>query len=342
MQTVIIDESRKNEWEQYLHDAPNSIAWQSFEWSTVLKNHYRFDFHPLAACDGSGIRGILPLYHVKDIFGKDMLMSVPYAVAGGVVADNDEALDLLLEKAMELSRLYNSCPITLKQYKVRVERPLRTDGNYYNRELDLTRGMDELWNGLAQTNREHIETSRNLAFKLEYPSNDLDVFYSILLTHHHARGIPCVGKEWIKDLIGFKMYSLAVLKLNGSVVAATMIKEFKDTVSFPFTCVPDKQGKTGVAEYRLYWELINRFAGEGKRIFHSGRIPRTDLTDPYRLGWGGVQYDYYYQYYPDSNKTRTEYSKRKGWKRDLFEKVWRLVPEAVAGALGPAVVKRFP
>jgi hypothetical protein len=342
MKTVIIDESRKNEWERYLQENPDSIAWQSYEWSTVLRNHYRFDFHPIVVLDGSQIRGILPLYHMKNVFGKDMLISVPYAVAGGIVADNDEARGMLLDKAIELSRMYNSCGITLKQYKVRIDRQLRTDGNYYNRELDLTSGMDAIWNGLAETNREQIETSKNSAYKLEYPSADLDIFYNMLLTHHHGRGIPCVGREWIKDLIGFKMYSLAVLKLNGSVVAATMIKEFKDTVSFPFTCVPDKQGKTGVAEYRLYWELISRFASEGKRIFHSGRIPRTDQTDPYRLGWGGVQYDYYYQYYPDSSTTTTEYAKRKGRKRDLFESCWKKMPLTMAGFLGPRIVKHFP
>ena len=342
MKTVIIDESRKKEWEQYLHDTPNSIAWQSYEWSTVLKKHYRFDFHPLAVCDGSGIRGILPLYHLKSLFGKDILLSVPYAVAGGIVADNDEARDMLLEKAIEISKMYNSCCISLKQYKIKIERQLRTDGNYYNRELDLASGMDEIWNGLSETNRQQIETSRNFDFKLEYPSDDLDIFYNILLTHQHSRGIPCVGKKWIKDLIGFRMYSLAVLKMDGIVVAATMIKEFKDTVSFPFTCVPDKNGNTGVAEYRLYWELITRFVTEGKRIFHSGRIPRNDRTDPFRLGWGGVQYDYYYQYYPDSNKTKTEYSKRKGRKRDLFESCWKKMPRGLAGFLGPYIVRQFP
>jgi hypothetical protein len=342
MRAVIIDESQKNDWEAYIQRNPQTIAWQSFEWNAVLRKHYRIDFHPIAVFDGGEIRGMLPLYHMKSIYGKDMLLSVPYAVAGGIAADSDEAVGLLMEKAIELSENYNSCPVTLKQYKIKIDRQLRTDDNYYNRELDLAAGEDAIWAGLAETNKQRIEASRSLAYELEYPSDDLDIFYNMLLKHQHAKGIPCVGRGWIKDLIGFGMYSLAMLKLDGNPVAATMIKEFKDTVSFPFTCVPYKDGKTGVAEYRLYWELINRFASEGKRIFHSGRIPRTDRTDPYRLGWGGVQYDYYYQYYPDSNKTTTEFSKRKGRKREIFESCWKKMPRGIAGLLGPRIVKQFP
>jgi hypothetical protein len=80
---------------------------------------------------------------------------------------------------------------------------------------------------------------------------------------------------------------------------------------------------------------------KGFDIFHSGRIPKNDATDEYRLGWGGVKHPYFYQYYPNRN-IRTEYETKRGRKREILEKCWRHLPTSVAGAVGPLVVSQFP
>jgi hypothetical protein len=64
-------------------------------------------------------------------------------------------------------------------------------------------------------------------------------------------------------------------------------------------------------------------------------------VESYRLGWGGKQYGYHYQYYPGGSTVRSESSK-KGRKRELFESLWRRLPLGVAELIGPAVVRRFP
>jgi hypothetical protein len=341
MKTEIINSNRRNDWEQFIRENPHSIAWQSYDWSILLKKHYPMEFYPVAAYDGGKIRGILPLYRVKTSSRRNILMSVPYAVAGGIVADNKEAASALLNFAVDMSKKLSPCTITLKQYKVKMNGNLTTDDNYYNRELDMTEDINGIWDRIAETNRQYIEDAEKYNPGLEHPSVEVNIFFRLLLSHNHHRGIPCVSKKWIEDLITFGMYSIALMRHNNTVVAGTMIKEFKDTVSFPFTCIPDMSVKSRMFAYSLYWNLINKFAADGKRIFHSGRIPVTDEADDYRLGWGGTKHSYYYQYYPD-NMTITEFSRKRGWKRDLFEKLWRRVPEPVAGALGPSIVKKFP
>lgn len=341
MRTEIIDITKRDAWEQFIQDNPSSIAWQSYDWSTVLRRHYRFDFYPIAAYDNSKICGVLPIYHLRTARGKEQLISVPYAVAGGIVADHELAGKALLEKAMELSAKHNGCPVTLKQYKVKLDGPLRTDGHFYNKELDLARDPSVIWNGLENRNKLNVEDGDRRNFNLEYPCGDIQGFYKLLLRHHHVRGIPCVGKKWIEDLIAFKMYSIALLRSGSDLVAGTMIKEFKDTVSFPFTCSADGTERTGIPAYSLYWKLIQLFASKGKRIFHSGRIPVTEETDEYRLGWGGTKYNYYYQYYPNVAGT-TEFERKRGRKREVFERVWKKIPEGIAGLVGPSIVKQFP
>jgi hypothetical protein len=341
MEAVIITEKDRKAWDEYVMNNPFSIAWQSYGWSDVVKKHYGLEFYPLAVFDGNRICGILPLYRVKSITGNVELISVPYAVAGGMLADTPAVQTLLLDKAVLLADQNGPCRITLKQYKNRIEGDFRIDDNYYNRELALTRDTSELWKRISELNRERITDARKNCTVLEYPSTDTRTFHTLLLHHHHVRGIPCVGKEWIDDLLAFHMYSIALLKSGGRIVAATMVKEFKDTISFPFTCMADHGEPIALPAYDLYWKLIERFAAEGKAIFHSGRIPISDDTEEHRLGWGGGEYPYYYQYFPNSSG-KTEFATKRGRKRDIVEKVWKRLPRGIAGLLGPYVVKYYP
>jgi len=339
MKAVIITERERQAWDAYVMGNPAAIAWQSYGWSDVVRKNYQLEFYPLAVFDGPDICGILPLYRMTG--KKNELISVPYAVAGGILAERPEVQDLLVEKAIDLSRQYGSSRITLKQYKIMINGDMRIDNNYYNRELSLTRDRTELWGRISEQNRERVTDAMKLDVRLEYPSSDSSTFHKLLLHHHHRRGIPCVGKRWIDDLQAFEMYSIALLKVGERVVAGTMVKEFKDTISFPFTCLVGENGGVSLPAYALYWKLIEHFAERGKAIFHSGRIPTSDQAEPYRLGWGGTKYPYFYQYIPN-NAARTEFATRRGRKRILFEKGWKRLPRVVAGYLGPHVVKHFP
>jgi len=330
----------KDAWESYVEDRP-TIAWQSWEWYDVVKKHYNVKFFPLIALDDSEIRGILPLYLVKSLFGKYKLISVPYAVAGGIVADNRKIEALLLAKAVELYNSLHCSIIMLKQYKTKVDGDLRVDENFYNRELDLTQGVDTLWNNLNDVNKTNIRAAEKFTVTLEHPSANINQFYKLLLKHHQHSGVPCVSQKWIRDLVGFQMYSIAILKQGNKIVAGTMVKEHKQTVSFPFTSIPDPSEESNMFAYNLYWLLIKKFSREGKAIFHSGRIPKNDITNCYRLGWNGSKHNYYYQYYPDTSGS-SEFSSKRGRKRIIVNAVWKKLPISLAGMLGPKIVKYFP
>lgn len=341
MEVVLVNEQRKAEWESFVAENPNAIAWQSYEWKDVLKKHFQFEYHPIAVCDSAKILGVLPLYRMKTMLAKDSLISVPFAVAGGIVSDSEEARDLLIGKAIALSRKYNSCGITLKQYKIMMRGDFQTDDNYYNRELDISRNPDGIIGDFSDRNKQMIALTAKQSLSLEHPSSDLSGFFRLLLRHLHAKGVPCVSKRWIEDLIRSKMYSIALLRSNGQIRAGTMVKEFKKTVSFPFTSLRVGAEQDSRMGYKLYWELIQKFHLKGFEIFHSGRIPNDDMTDDYRLGWGGIKHRYYYQYYPNRAE-KTEYATKRGGKRKILERCWKLLPAYVAESIGPMVVKRFP
>ena len=182
---------------------------------------------------------------------------------------------------------------------------------------------------------------KNFKYEVEYASKKINEFYDFLFKHHQRKGVPCTSKSWIRDLVESGMYLIALLRYNGKVVAATMVKEFKDTISFPFSCTSDPESKEFNLIYSLYWEIIKKYSLEGKNICHSGRLPKSGEADQFRQGWGGTQYNYYYQYYPQTTQ-KTEYNVKRSGKRQMFEKVWKMTPQIVTKVVGPLIVKRFP
>jgi hypothetical protein len=341
MRVEILDETRKADWDAFVDTNPNVIAWHSYYYSYVLKKMYNLSFFPIAAYDGSAICGILPLYLSDTLRRGKILMSVPYFVAGGIVATNGEAEQLLLKKAAELAKETKAAHIALRQYRRKIPGELITDDGYYNRELALTSNLDEIWKSISDSNRAKIEEAKKCDTDFEYPSQDLDAYYGFLLRDQHGLGLPCVSKRWIELLLSTHTYHIALLKLKGTIVAATLAKKFKDTISFPLTCLHRRDEKNELFAYDLYWRLITRVAGEGIRICHSGRIPQGDLAPQYRLGWGGTKHNYYYQS-PGVGNTLAQPTNTRGAKRSIFESVWKKTPLSLARAISPAIVKQFP
>jgi len=341
MHVRVLKTGESQKWDEFVMKEPYAIAWQLFEWSELVENHFETRFFPFVAENSTGIVGILPLYLVKPLIGKSRMISVPHAVAGGMLTEDPTARENLLKAAIALSMDHGVSGFTLKQYKVKMEGDLTIDDNYYNRELNLEGGPEAVWDRISEGNRERILKTESDGLVLEHPAEDLKGFYRFLLRFHRGKGLPCVSEKWIHDLVNLGMYSTAVIRKDGRIVAGTMVKTFKDTISFPFTCVSGESQTNYLPAYRLYWELIRKYSRDGFNICHSGRIPITDKVDSFRLGWEGTRYKYYYQYYPPTGQT-TEFSQKRSWKRELFSSLWKIMPLSVSRLIGPAIIRQFP
>ncbi|MGD9200472.1 MAG: hypothetical protein PVI26_02825 [Chitinispirillia bacterium] len=341
METRVLDKNLRYHWEKYLKTNPFSISWQGFDWKDILRKHYKFKFFPIAAFDNLKICGILPLYLIETTNGKRMLISVPYAAAGGIIADNDEIRSILLEKAIDLYKHHNAQKLVLKQYKFKLPGELGVEQSYYSCELPLEKNLDILWNSISEDNRKKIQETEQFNIFLDYPSKNIDLFYSLLLRFHHKSGIPCVNKRWIKNLVQSGNYKIALMYSNHKPVAGTMVNEFKNAISFPFSCLVKHNSFYMLYMYRLYWDLITHYAGLNFTHFHSGRIPLSNETYQYRLGWGGKKNRYYYQYYPNTNNF-SDINQIFNKKRKVFENIWKMTPQPITSVIGPYIVKRFP
>jgi hypothetical protein len=181
IKVTTIDKRDLARWEAYVQASPRTVAWQSHHWSEAVARNYEVEFIPLAAELDGRIRGILPLYQLRAPKAPARLISVPFAVAGGLSADDAPAQQALLEAALALCDERGAAGITFKQYRYPIEGTLKTDSNFFNRELALSLGEAKIWEQLDARNRAAIEAAGRdgLELELEFPSDRVGVFHDL-------------------------------------------------------------------------------------------------------------------------------------------------------------------
>jgi hypothetical protein len=83
---------------------PRRDIFPSLGWQEIITEVFRHRTHFLYVERAGRIEGVLPLAHVKSVLFGDALVSLPFAVYGGVVAESGDAATALEEGAQALAQ----------------------------------------------------------------------------------------------------------------------------------------------------------------------------------------------------------------------------------------------
>src|SRR5574341_1013331 len=89
-------------WDRYISAHPAGTFFHEWTWRIVISTSFGYEPLYMIAEDNGEVQGILPLFLVRSLLFGRSLVALPMAVYGGVVATNDGAEALLLDKAKAL------------------------------------------------------------------------------------------------------------------------------------------------------------------------------------------------------------------------------------------------
>jgi FemAB-related protein (PEP-CTERM system-associated) len=101
-------------WDRYVIAHADGTFFHLSGWMESVQGVFAHQPHYLMARRGERIAGVLPLFLVRSRLGGAMLVSVPYAVAGGMLVDDDAARDLLWSAALRLADDVDATVIDLR------------------------------------------------------------------------------------------------------------------------------------------------------------------------------------------------------------------------------------
>ncbi|MEW5766884.1 MAG: FemAB family XrtA/PEP-CTERM system-associated protein [bacterium] len=325
-------------WDDYVNRHPESSFFHQIGWKRVIERSFGHKSRYLLAEEEGDIRGILPLFSITSrLFGRS-LVSLPFAVYGGMCFDNREAECLIVDEAKRIAKEEDFEYLELRNIKKNgLDFPVKNLYETFIKELPAD--PRECWRSLKRKARGSAKKGVVSSLKAEMNPDRLKEFYDIYNHSLRNLGTPIFSFRFFQNLLeefGRKINILSV-KLHDKVIASVMVFFFKNTVN-PYYGGSLKEYLGYSPNNFMYWKLMEYGCNQGYRYFDFGRSRKDAGSYHFKEHWGITPQPLPYQYYLNKTDKIPNVSPANP-KYDLPRRIWKRLPLSVTKVLGPPLVK---
>ena len=331
-------------WDAYVASHPSATVFHRMAWSQAVVEAYGHRPMHVVAWDGERPEGVLPLFEVRSAFVGRVLVSVPYATYGGILADSPDVAAAMLEFAQALCEQRRARYIELR-HRDRGALDLPVIGRYDTFRKELPDRTEQVLPSLPRKTRAAARKGRAML----------------------GDDAVAIGPEWLEAV--YRLYSLTLRRLGspnyrwgffealqrryGDDCVALVVRDggtpIAGVVSFVFRdeIVPYFSGSTddGMLKYAnnvMYVRLMEYAIERGLRQFDFNRT-RRDNEGPYdfKRYHGFEPTPLHYQIWlsrggkmPNLTPSNRKFA--------LAGRVWRRLPLWVTRPAGEQVTKWIP
>ena len=325
------------EWDAYVNKHPSGSFFHLSGWKTVVEKAYGHETCYLIARNEGVIAGILPLGHINSRLFGNALISNPFCVYGGAIADNDD-IRLLLETAAEEEAIKLQVDyLELRNTKkTREDWPVKELYVSFRKEID----PDPELNLKAIPRRQRRMVRQGIKAELASKIvDDVDTFFHVYSTSVRNHGTPVFPKKFfilLKQVFGNKC-EVRIVEKDNIPISTVMSFYFRDEV-LPYYGGGLLDARKYNAFDFMYWDLMQSACLQGVRIFDYGRSKIGTGPYSFKKNWGFTPEPLPYQYrlvnsnkVPEVNPLNPKYQ--------LFIKVWQKLPLSIANRVGPLLAR---
>lgn len=327
-------------WEAYVAATPAATFFHRAAWQNILEDVFGHPTFFLSAERSGRIVGILPLAQVKSRLFGNALVSLPFCVYGGVVADDAEAAAALEAEAESIAR---ECEVEHLEYRNIEAR----HADWPRQDLYVTFRKeilpDEEANMLAIPRKQRAMVRKGIKNGLRAEIDaDVERFFALYADNVRRHGTPALPKRYFTRLMaefGPDCEVLTVLDAQGTPVSSVLSFYFRDEV-LPYYAGDAVRARELAANDFKYWELMRRSCARGLKVFDYGRSKVGAGSYAFKKNWGfePTPLNYEYRLYkregiPQNNPNNPKYR--------LMIATWRRLPLWLTNRLGPLIVRNL-
>ena len=327
-------------WDQFVVQCPEATFFHRAGWQKIVRDVFRHETYFLYAETGGEIQGVLPLAHVNSWLFGNSLVSLPFAVYGGVAASSSHAADALERAAQSIATRLGVAHLELRNINQR-----HADWPAQDLYVTFRKGIaaDDEANMLAIPRKQRAMVRKGIKNGL---TSDIDTgvdrFFALYADNVHRHGTPAMPKRYFKALqseFGADCEVMTVAGPDGQVLSSVMSFYFRDEV-LPYYAGDDESARHLAANDFKYWELMRRSCARGLKVFDYGRSKQGTGSYAFKKNWGFEPTPLRYEYclykrdaVPQNNPSNAKYK--------LLIATWRRLPIGLANWLGPFVVRNL-
>jgi FemAB-related protein (PEP-CTERM system-associated) len=334
------DAEEAAKWDAFVISCPRATFFHRSGWQRVIRTVFCHNTYYLYVERDGRIEGVLPLSHVKSFFFGNALVSLPFAVYGGVAAENSDAEALLEQRAQELAYELRVDHLELRNIASR-----HSDWPSQNLYVTFRKEIlpDAEGNMLAIPRKQRAMVRKGIKHGLRSEiETDADRFFTLFADNVHRHGTPALPRRYFEALqheFSDDCEVLTVVDSAGRAVSSVLSFYFRNEV-LPYYAGDHESARELAANDFKYWELMRRACERGYKVFDYGRSKQGSGSYNFKKNWGFEPTPLHYEYrlyhgdrIPQNNPMNPRYR--------AFIALWRKLPIALANQLGPFIVRNL-
>ena len=336
-----VTDARQSAWNEYVASHPQGSFYHRYEWRGFFEDYFGKQCLYLAAEDGSGIVGVVPIVRqCSRLFG-DYMVSLPFVNYGGILADSGDAEAALVSEAEVLAKRSEVSHVEFRGLSPVSGLPVKT--NKVAMQLQLPKDQEELAKRLGAKLRSQIRRPQREKPVVRAGGQELlDSFYAVFSRNMRDLGTPVYAKSMFRDLLGRFPDSAGIVtvQLRGHPVAAGFLFHHEGRSEVPWASSDRRYNRLGV-NMLLYWEMLKESMRRGSDVFDFGRSSRDAGTYRFKKQWGAEPVQLHWSYWlkeksemPELNPENSRFA--------LAIRTWQRLPVWATRMLGPALAQNLP
>jgi len=337
---MVRDVETGKQWDEFVMACPEASFFHRSGWQKIVSDVFSHTTYFLYAEVDGVIQGVLPLAHVKSFLFGHSLVSLPFAVYGGVASSHLAATEALALEAQHLAKRLGVAHLEFRNIK-------KSNSDWPVQDLYVTFRKiilpDVLENMNAIPRKQRAMVRKGIKNGLSSRLDDgVDTFFELYSENVHRHGTPALSKRYfaaLRTVFGSDCEILTVLSRDGRALSSVLSFYFRDEI-LPYYAGDIEDSRHLAANDFKYWELI-RLACERKiKVFDYGRSKVGTGSYSFKKNWGFEPQPLFYEYclfnrkdIPRNNPSNVKFK----W---LIE-TWRKIPIGLANRLGPFIVRNL-
>ena len=342
-------------WDSYVSRHALGTFFHRTGWSRAVAEQFRHYPHHLIVEQGRRWLGVLPLFLTKSPFLGRNLISIPYGVYGGVLADDERAQQALLAHAEQMGRELGVGYVELRHLEARPgERPRSPLYVTFRcalpeRAADVMARIPKKARAEVRCAREPaapaIEGKRRESFGITVtPDGSVDELFALFAENKRRLGSPALPRSWFQGLVDEFGKAVVIHRArlpNGKTIAAVMSFCFKDTVYAYYSGSRTDVNDTGVNNW-IYCAIMEWAVEQGYRHFDFGRSRAESGPAKFKRNMGFEAEPLHYEYLLLGEGAKLPEFHPSNPKLALPRRLWSRLPMWACNRLGARLSRFIP
>ena len=329
-------------WDKFVSEHPHGSPFHLMAWRRSIEETFGFEPQYRLALEGAHIRGVLPMFLVKNLVLGSALISVPFATYGGILADTQTVRDALGADAQSLGESLAVGYIELRNAYLEQCAGFERISRYATFVQAVMPDEEASLRALPANMRSKVRRALKRGFSTRRQTGDFRAFAGLHAANYRRLGTPSFPlRHYAALLKNFgDCVDIREVLLEDRVVAASMNFFFRDHVH-SFYVASDDRYRRALPNVYLYFDNM-RWAGQnGYRYFDFGRSKKQSGPYEFKRRWGIVPRELPYEILLIRRNDLPNFSPANP-RLQMAIRIWKKIPLPLTRILGPRLIRLFP